>query len=208
MSIQKAYDSWASQYDTNVNKTRDIEAIAIRQILTPLKFHSVLEIGCGTGKNTEWFAERASRVTAIDFSDEMLAMARAKITSKNVEFKQADITTPWTFREQLYDLVSFSLVLEHMNNLEPIFREAAESLADDGHIYIGELHPFKQYTGSKARYATAEGEQVVDCYNHHLSDFIQAAKKYGLKIADVSEFFDDDERKQLPRILSILFIKG
>ncbi len=42
-------------------------------------------------------------------------------------------------------------------------------------MYIGELHPFKQYAGSKARFNTEAGEQVVNCYNHHITDFTDAA---------------------------------
>src|SRR5450432_382264 len=180
MDIRKAYDTWASQYDTDNNKTRDLEAQALRASLANIPLDSVLEIGCGTGKNTEWLIEKAKRVTAIDLSNEMLARARQKITSNRVQFKQADITAEWTFRESLYDLVSFSLVLEHIDQLDPTFKKASASLKPRGHIYIGELHPFKQYGGTKARFDTEEGRQTVACFDHHLSDFIQIPKKYGL----------------------------
>src|SRR5664279_5066186 len=108
MEARKAYNAWASQYDTNNNKTRDLEGFALRELLSPLYFESVLEIGCGTGKNTKWFIEKADNITAVDLSDEMLAKAKGKIVSQKVDFKQADITLPWTFINGTYDLVSFS----------------------------------------------------------------------------------------------------
>ena len=206
MSVQQAYNSWASQYDTNLNKTRDLEALALREVLSGISFSNCLEIGCGTGKNTEWLIQKAQHITAVDLSDEMLAKATAKITSGNVEFKQADITQPWTFGTG-FDLVTFSLVLEHIENLGPIFREVAAALQPGGHVYIGELHPFKQYTGSKARFDTEEGLQVVECYNHNISDFIQAAKKHGLTLTDVNEYFDDNNRSEIPRIAVIVLKK-
>ena len=207
MNTQDAYNKWASQYDTNVNKTRDLEAAALRSILSSIPFESCLEIGCGTGKNTSWLIEKASQITSVDLSEEMLAKAREKIKSGKVQFVQADITTTWKFRNQLYDLVSFSLVLEHIGNLEHIFSEAAAALKPGGYMYIGELHPFKQYTGSKARFETTEGIEVVDCFTHHISDFVQTAKKNKLSLVDVNEYFDDDNRNEIPRILTIVLRK-
>jgi len=208
MDAKRAYNTWASQYDTNNNKTRDLEGQALRVLLAAIPFDSVLEIGCGTGKNTEWFATKAKKITAVDFSDEMLSKAREKITSQKVQFKQADITFPWAFIDEQYDLISFSLVLEHIYNLDHIFKEASRSLKAGGHIYVGELHPYKQYTGTKARFDTGDGLQVVECFNHHTSEFIQTAKNHGLMLADLNEFFDDEQKAEIPRILTLLFKKN
>ena len=207
METRQAYDEWASQYDTNNNKTRDLEGHALRKLLTGISFDRVLEIGCGTGKNTGWFVEKAKDVTAIDLSDEMLARAKEKIVSDKVHYEQADITLSWTFTDKLYDLVSFSLVLEHIKDLEHIFKEAAKTLRPGGYIYIGELHPYKQYSGTKARFDTPDGLQTLACFDHNISDFVQAAKKYGCKLVDIQEYFDDDKRKEIPRILAMILVK-
>lgn len=208
MNARQAYDTWAAHYDTNHNRTRDLEGQALRQTLAGIAFGSCLEIGCGTGKNTEWLIGRAKQLTAVDLSGEMLAKAKEKITSKRVQFKQADITENWDFRDGLYDLVTFSLVLEHIENLGFAFGKAAESLNPGGYVYIGELHPFKQYSGSKAWFDTEAGQQTVECFNHHVSEFVQAAKKHGLSLVDLNEFFDGDDRTGIPRILTVLFRKS
>jgi len=207
MNIQEAYNAWASQYDSNENKTRDLEAIALRETLANLSFDSCLEIGCGTGKNTAFFIEKTRHITAVDLSEEMMAKAKARFKNDKIKFIQADITAAWSFTDRFYDLVSFSLVLEHISNLDHIFKETAAVLNDGGFIYVGELHPFKQYTGSKARFDTENGVQVVDCFNHHFTDFILPAKKYGLTLIDVNEYFDNNERNELPRILTLVFVK-
>jgi 2-polyprenyl-3-methyl-5-hydroxy-6-metoxy-1,4-benzoquinol methylase len=208
MDVKQAYNSWAQQYDTNANPTRDLEGIALRTTLNEIPCQSVLEIGCGTGKNTEWLATKASHVTAVDLSEEMLALARQKVQSAHVVFKPADITQPWHFANGLYDLISFSLVLEHIENLYFIFEQAALHAVPGGHLYIGELHPFKQYTGSKARFETEGGTQVVPCFNHNMSDFTGAAKKHGFALAAINEYFDNNDRTLLPRILTLLFKKS
>lgn len=207
MDIQQAYKNWASQYDTNQNRTRDLEGLALRETLAGYTFDNCLEIGCGTGKNTVWLLERARQVSAVDLSVEMLALAKEKIASDHVRFLQADIREEWNFGEGLYDLVSFSLVLEHIRDLEPVFAEVAKALKPGGKVYIGELHPFKQYTGTKARFDTPEGRQEVECFTHHSSDFVQAARKQGLVLADLNEHFDENNRGTIPRILTLLFQK-
>ncbi|WP_224998788.1 class I SAM-dependent methyltransferase [Cesiribacter sp. SM1] len=208
MDVKQAYNLWAQQYDTNVNKTRDLEALALRTVLARIDFSSCLEIGCGTGKNTAWLITKARELMAVDLSEEMLQKAKEKIAADAVVFQQADITKAWQFTSKKWELISFSLVLEHIQDLEHIFSEASRKIAAGGYIYIGELHPFKQYTGSKARFDTEEGQQVVSCFNHHVTDFTGAAKKWGFEIADISEYFDDNDRNTIPRILSLLLKKS
>jgi ubiquinone/menaquinone biosynthesis C-methylase UbiE len=208
MKPEEAYNSWASQYDTNENKTRDLEAIVLRETLSTIAFTMVLEIGCGTGKNTEWLTQKAEHITAVDLSEEMLSKAKEKIQSDKVEFIKADINSEWDFTEKTFDLISFSLVLEHIENLDHVFKEVYKKLDEPGYVYIGELHPFKQYTGTKARFETQDGLQVVQCYNHHISDFIQSAKKYGLKLLALDEYFDSDDKTTVPRILTLSLHKS
>lgn len=207
MDTRQAYNLWASQYDTNDNKTRDLEGLALRAALDKLTFEFCLEIGCGTGKNTVWLLNRSTSVTAVDLSDEMLTKAKEKVTSDRVTFIQADITAAWSFRSRPYDLVTFSLVLEHIENLEHIFAEASRALKSGGTVYVGELHPFKQYAGTKARFDTGNGMCVLKCFNHHISDFMKCAKKHHLIPVDVNEYFDDTELSTIPRILTLLFRK-
>ena len=94
MDTRQAYNIWALQYDTSENKTRDLEAKALRATLANISFNSCLEIGCGTGKNTEWLITKAKHITAVDLSEGMLVKAKEKIDSDNVNFLQADITRP------------------------------------------------------------------------------------------------------------------
>jgi ubiquinone/menaquinone biosynthesis C-methylase UbiE len=207
MDVKQAYNIWAEQYDTNMNKTRDLEAVSLRARLAVLAFDSCLEMGCGTGKNTGYLAAKAKQVTAVDLSEEMLARARQKIDAPNVEFVQADILGDWIFAHKQYDLVTFSLVLEHIENLDDIFRKASDVTYTGGYVYVGELHPFKQYTGTKARFDADHGQQVVTCFDHHISDFVLSAKQNGFEIVDIREYFDEDDKTTIPRIISFLFRK-
>ena len=208
MSIREAYNKWADQYDSNLNLTRDLEAIALRSELKDYQFENSLEVGCGTGKNTEFLLTKTNNHTAVDLSEEMLAIAKSKIAASSVKYFQADINEPWNFAHDFFDLVTFSLVLEHVENLDEVFRKLAHHTRIGAHVYIGELHPFKQYTGSKARFETSDGLQIVSCFNHHISDFTNSAKKHGFTIVSINEYFDEDKSVLIPRILTLLFKKN
>jgi hypothetical protein len=70
------------------------------------------------------------------------------------------------------------------------------------------LHPFKQYAGSQARYNDEYGEQqLVEAYTHHITDFTNAGLKHGFKISMIKEYFDNDDKSTIPRILALLLQK-
>lgn len=207
MSTQQHYNEWSSTYDDVKNKTRDLEKTAGQTLLSSFSFEAVLELGCGTGKNTVWLQEKTKRLLAVDLSEGMLQKAKKKIESPHVSFRQADITRHWDFAPAPVDLITCSLILEHIEDLSFIFSEAAKVLNSSGHFYLCELHPYKQYTGSKARFETAQGLQVLDCFVHHVSDYTTAAQTNGFAIAALQEWFDENDRKGTPRLISFLFRK-
>jgi ubiquinone/menaquinone biosynthesis C-methylase UbiE len=208
MNTQNLYNQWSATYDDVENKTRDLEKLAGQEILSTVHYRHVLELGCGTGKNTMWLSQKAERHLAVDLSEEMMAKAREKIQSAHVSFAHADITKTWDFVSGQPDLITCSLILEHIENLRFIFSEASRIIKDNGYFYICELHPYKQYTGSKARFETAEGLQVLECFVHHVSDYFDAAKSNGFTCLELKEWFDENDRNNPPRLVSFLFQKG
>jgi ubiquinone/menaquinone biosynthesis C-methylase UbiE len=207
MGISTDYNEWADTYDEVVNKTRDIEARALRQIFSPIAFENILEAGCGTGKNTSFLLTRGEQILSVDFSQEMLRKAMQKVSDPKVKFMACDLKQPWPFETHHFDLVSFSLVLEHIESLDYIFHQAYEVLRAGGMLYLGELHPFKQYAGSKARFETSSGEtRVLDCFVHHASDYFNAASNAGFRCDLLQEWFDE-EVSEIPRVLTMVFTK-
>ncbi len=204
MTIQEAYNNWSAIYDTNQNKTRDLEAVALRHILKDKTFENILEIGCGTGKNTDWLHKTTQNLIGVDFSEEMLEKAKQKIKSENVQFIRADIQESLPFEDGTFDLVTCSLVLEHIDDLNGIFKQIRRVLTGNGLLCIGELHPFKQYLGTKAKFETAEGIYELTCFTHHVSDFYKAVSENGFECIDINEWFDNDDRGGVPRILTMV----
>ena len=147
MNNRQAYNVWAENYDTVENKTRDLEAQALRESVAGENL-DILEIGCGTGKNTEFLQTKAKHLVGADFSEEMLAKAKQKIGGK-CRISTDRFARRMEFCRKFFDLITCSLALEHIENLDFVFAQAQKVLRKSGRFYIGELHPFKQYQGAK-----------------------------------------------------------
>ena len=205
MQVDKAYNIWANNYDDSENKTRDLEKIAAQSTLEKYSFQSLVELGCGTGKNTEWLQKKAETLIALDFSAAMLQKAKEKINAKHVHFYLADLRKPWPVANNTADLITCSLTLEHLSDLHFIFQEGHKKLKRNGLFYICEFHPYKQYNGSKARF-DIRGETIKPtAYTHHLSEYTNAATKNNFRIIELNEWFDEDA--ETPRLLSLVFEK-
>lgn len=208
MKTSDSYNTWAGSYDSMSNKTRDLEGKVLRNTFLNPHYGNILELGCGTGKNTGWLSEKADYVIALDFSANMIEKARKKITAENVTFTEADLRVDWPVKPGWANLITCSLVLEHIENLDFIFAEAARALKRNGKFYICELHPGKQYAGSRAKFETEEGVHTPEAFVHHLSDYLNAAKTYKFTLLDLNEYFDDPKEENIPRLISLVFENG
>ncbi|MBV9209701.1 MAG: class I SAM-dependent methyltransferase [Acidobacteria bacterium] len=92
----------------------------LRQV--PNDCTDALEIGCGTGAFTRLLAARAKRVTALDFSPNMIELARAHSTSfPNIDFQCADATL-WNFPVERFDCIASIATLHHLRMKEMLLK--------------------------------------------------------------------------------------
>ncbi|MEO8624292.1 MAG: class I SAM-dependent methyltransferase, partial [bacterium] len=168
----------------------------------------VLELGCGTGKNTIWLASKARELVAMDFSSGMLDAARRRIHAANTRFVQHDVRNTWPVADRSMDVVIGNLILEHVEDLAPVYAEAERVLRRGGQLFLCELHPYKQLAGSQARFADPDtGETVlVQSYQHSVSEYVNTGLARGFALRDLSEWPDADASPATPpRLISVLF---
>jgi malonyl-CoA O-methyltransferase len=207
MKIQDAYTRWSTTYDSDRNLTRDLDRLATERTLIDRSYQNILELGCGTGKNTALLNRIGRKVLALDFSPGMLLQAKAKVRSGHVFFARADLTKPWPAKTSSFEFVVCNLVLEHIENLDPIFYQASESLATGGEFFASELHPFRQYQGTQANFRNDQETVEIDAFVHHLSDFTEAARANGLTLKLMREWWHEEDLNKPPRLVSFLFEK-
>jgi malonyl-CoA O-methyltransferase len=207
MRVQEGYNNWSENYDTDENLTRDLDREATRKTFQEAQFVSILEVGCGTGKNTDFLSRIGEKVHALDFSIRMMEKAQAKVAGRNVEFALADINAEWPCESQAYDLVVCNLVLEHIENLNWVFSEARRVLVKKGQVYICELHPYQQYQGKKARFEKEKDVIEIPAYLHHISEYLAAGEKNEFGIISLKEWWHAEDQGKAPRLVSIMFEK-
>lgn len=209
--IAAAYNEWAEIYDTNQNRTRDLAGEVLRQVDLDLAGRNVIEVGCGTGRNTEWLVRPgagSNNIVALDFSEAMLARARARVPDPRVRFLEHDVRTSWPVADASADVIITMLVLEHVEHLEAVFAEAARTLRTGGEMFICELHPARQLLGKQARFTNAKtGEQtLVTAFLHETADYLKAALSSGFELVNRDEWSDvDSPAGDPPRLLSLNF---
>lgn len=89
------YGNRASEYEAVYNREDPVRQAEQKMLEQKLKEifngRKVLEVACGTGYWTKYLADVATNITAIDYSEEVLAIAKGKELSKEkVTFQKGD----------------------------------------------------------------------------------------------------------------------
>ena len=98
----------------------------------------LLDVGTGTGRIAELFAQRASHITALDKSPEMLRLARTRLQhlpAGHVTLAQGDFAQ-LPFADANFDTVLFHQVLHYAFAPQAVLAEAARVTAPGGRIVI------------------------------------------------------------------------
>src|SRR5882757_2009818 len=104
------YDRWAEFYDTEDNPLVFLEEQHIGALAGNVAGLKVADLGCGTGRHALRLAAAGARVTAVDFSEAMLARARRKPGAAAISFVQHDLVKPLPLESAFFDRVFCCLV--------------------------------------------------------------------------------------------------
>lgn len=106
-------------------------------------FHAMLDLGTGTGRLLELFADHYRRGVGIDMSREMLAVARSNLDQsgvKHAQVRHGDVYAPPVDRDS-FDLVTIHQVLHYLDDPALAVREAARVLRPSGQLIIVDFAP-------------------------------------------------------------------
>lgn len=158
--IAEEYDCF---YKTHQGITVDsIEKQIITRLMGNIPVVPLLELGSGTGHWTQFFCDKGFQVTAIDASEEMLKIARAK-KILNAAFQKADaVALP--FPNKSFSLITSITMLEFVDDIEAVLNEIDRILIPGGHLILGCLNVVSELGKNKdkdevfrhARFFTSE----------------------------------------------------
>jgi len=190
VSAREGYDRWAPLYDAEPNPLVQLEESVLPGLLGDVAGLDVADLGCGTGRHASRLARAGARVVALDFSEQMLAEARAKTAGAAVRFVQHDLAAlPLPLAAAAFDRVLCCLVLDHVESLRSLFEEMRRILRPDGRILCTTVHPAMLLRGIHAHFRDpATGVDVCPAsVPYELSDYVLGATRAGLRIEHMSE---------------------
>jgi phosphatidylethanolamine/phosphatidyl-N-methylethanolamine N-methyltransferase len=136
-AVTASYRRWAPVYDSTFGAVTNAGRRRAGRYLTRLG-GSVLEVGVGTGLALPGYGEGVT-VTGIDFSEAMLAKAKARVAGEGlrrvVDLRQMDARS-LDFPDQSFDHVAAMHVLSVVPEPEKVMSEIARVLRPGGHVVI------------------------------------------------------------------------
>jgi len=195
LPTREGYDRWAPIYDGEDNPLVLLEERHLTPLLGDVRGLDLVDLGCGTGRQAVRLAAAGARVTAVDFSDGMVAKARGKPGWDRVRFVAHDLTRPLPFAEQAFDRVLSCLVLDHIGDLAAFFSECRRVCRPDGFVLVSVFHPALMLRGIQARFIDpATGRDVRPAsHANQVSDYVMGVVRSGLRLEHMSEHAVDDE---------------
>jgi ubiquinone/menaquinone biosynthesis C-methylase UbiE len=134
-TIANRYDDY---YQTDFGKKIDeIEQNVVSDLIKDVPRGQMIELGCGTGHWSEYFAGQGFNVTGTDNSEAMLKLARKK--NLNAGFLQAD-AQDLPFPNESFPAVSSVTMLEFVDNRDKVFQEIYRILEPEGWLILGCLN--------------------------------------------------------------------
>ena len=135
-------------------------------------FEYMVDLGTGTGRMLEVFADRVTRGSGIDNNVHMLKVARHKLAKNNynhIRVRQGDLnSTP--LESELADLVTLHQVLHYLDDPQSAIIEAARLLTRNGIILIAD---FETHDQDEFRYEYAHRRLGFD--DNDIEDWLAGA---------------------------------
>ena len=104
---------------------------------------NILDLGCGTGRNSNYLAEKGNKVIGIEIAKTALEIAksRAKEAGVEVDYRLGDIGAPYDIEDESIDII---LDVTSSNSLDEVGRhvylkEVSRVLKSGGYVFVRAL---------------------------------------------------------------------
>ena len=190
VSVQSGYAIWASFYDSQKNPLVAVEEPYVAELIATLPMTNALDVGTGTGRHALKLARRGVRVTALDSSPEMLAIARRSAENEHlsIDFRLASLNDGLPFAEGEFDFLINALMLCHLSDLTAAIQECCRVVKPGGFLLITDFHPETLTYGWRTALTRGDIKYWLPNPQHTRDEYLDALESAGfgiLKAIDV-----------------------
>lgn len=125
------WDKFAPIYSLTMKSQKNIYNYMYSHIGEAVAGKNVLELATGPGMIAKHIADKATFITATDFSPDMIAQAKKGAVPENVTFEIAD-ASDLQYEDKVFDVVIIANALHVVPNPEKVLSEIDRVLVDDG----------------------------------------------------------------------------
>jgi ubiquinone/menaquinone biosynthesis C-methylase UbiE len=138
-AIPDQIDVWESLHTQGTHDVLRHQASPFAELAQPhfKRGAKILELGCGVGRDAEYFAQKGHTVMATDGTSAVIEQNKAEISSSSVTFDVLDMRQmPWPYADSTFDVVYANLSLHYYSDevTAAIVREARRVLRDGGYM--------------------------------------------------------------------------
>ncbi len=184
---------------------------AIFSLVEDIEGASILDAGCGEGYLSRIFSQRGANVTAVDYSKNMLEIAKRRTVSNlSIEYHHGNCEKLEFLKNSTFDMIVSNMVMMDLADYEAALNEMYRLLKDGGYFIFSILHPCfvtpksgwvrdsqgrKQYwrlenyfnEGVYEQMLPVDAEDKVVFYHRTLTSYFKAFQKAGLILEELIE---------------------
>jgi SAM-dependent methyltransferase len=193
-TVSPSHTSADTQDEWNALIKRRDAVVQRRLHLLPQLFEgrTLLDLGCGTGEYTAYYAHLGANVTGVDFNPVSLKRMEAFFDHHELKHKLVEVietsVSEWSPEFEAYDICVSDGVLHHLSNPQEGFHKLCSTLRPGGIIYIcvGTTDgAIQRDTMRQIILKYADGlDEAVALSMELFSEYIERAVTYGHRTAE------------------------
>ncbi|KOS04557.1 methyltransferase [Paenibacillus polymyxa] len=135
--------NFTAKYTEEGDRSREVLLNpALQACMEPLEGKKVLDAGCGEGYLSRKMARAGALVEAVDYSTEMLRLAKERTPSAlEITYHHGNLEKLEMFGDQSFDLIVSNMVIQDLAHYEQAIAEMQRLLVPGGRFIFSILHP-------------------------------------------------------------------
>jgi 2-polyprenyl-3-methyl-5-hydroxy-6-metoxy-1,4-benzoquinol methylase len=212
--VKNIWNANAEFWDKKMGEGNEFHKILVEptqlKLLNVIREDKILDIACGNGQFARKLAELGANVTAIDFAENFIAIAKSK-NDIGIDYRVIDVTNATelnTLSGNIYDSIVCTMALMDMENIEILIDHLPKMLKKGGIFVFSILHPcFNSGENTLTHEHNDLGGRIKNSYSIKISNYLTEKFYLGVGMKDQPEsqyYF----HRSTTTILSYFFKKG